>query len=81
MPAQAIVDADEALQLSTDACDIRRSADNLDTLACVHAELGDFETAIEIEEEAYEQEPSPDLAKIISAFRADKTWLDVNEES
>jgi tetratricopeptide (TPR) repeat protein len=76
---QAIVPKDEALELAIAACELHRSDNNLDTLSCVYAEHGNFAAAIAAEEEAYGLSPNPDYLRMIAAFRAGKTWLDVNE--
>ena len=76
--AQQIVSNNEALQLMLKACDIDRSHNYLDTLACVYAESGDFASAIQIEAEAYHLHPSPAYQEMIEAFQNGKTWLDVH---
>jgi tetratricopeptide (TPR) repeat protein len=75
---QLIVSKDEALRFALEACSLHRSDSNLDTLACVHAEHGDFASAIACETEAYNIGPNPYYLKMISAFETGKTWLDVN---
>lgn len=75
---QQLVTSDEALQLMLETCDIDRSHNYLDTLACVYAERGDFTTAIQIEMEAYNLHPSPVYREMIEAFQGGKTWLDVH---
>jgi tetratricopeptide (TPR) repeat protein len=75
---QQIVTKEEALQLALKACEIHRTDNNLDTLACVYAEHKDFESAIRIETEAFQLMPKPDYRVMIDAFRNGKTYLDVH---
>ncbi|BAN49318.1 hypothetical protein [Metapseudomonas resinovorans] len=76
--AQQIITPNQALELSRKACSIFRSADNLDTLACVLAEHGEFEEAIAIETEAYQLDPRTEFKAMIDAFKLGQTWLDIN---
>ncbi|MEG4961811.1 hypothetical protein [Microcoleus sp. K4-B3] len=73
----SIIAKEEALELALKACNIHRVATNLDTLACVYAECGNFKEAVQIETEAFAMNPSPDYQKMIEAFQEGKTWLDV----
>jgi tetratricopeptide (TPR) repeat protein len=75
---QEIVTKEDALQFALKACEIHRTDNNLDTLACVYAEHDDFQSAIEIETEAYNISPQPSYREMIEAFRDGKTWLDVH---
>jgi len=78
---QTFVSGSEAQKASEEACSLSRSHNNLDTLACVYAENGDFDLAIKTEKEAYSLSPHPSYLKMIHAFKAGKTWLDVNENT
>ena len=79
--AQNIVDRDEALQLSTRAVEIHRTGNALDTLACVCAEQGDFESATRYETEAYNMTYNPSYRRMVEAFKSRQTYLDVNPEA
>jgi len=74
---QQIVTKEEALELMLKACDIYRTDNSLDTLACVYAENGDFKSAITIETEAYSMKALPKYKQMIDAFYKGKTWLDL----
>jgi tetratricopeptide (TPR) repeat protein len=76
--AQDFINKDDARRFAEEACSIHRSDQNLDTLACVCAEAGDFQTAIAIEEEAYKLSPLPNYKEMIEAFRNKKTYLDLH---
>ena len=61
----------EALKAANQAVSIRRIPDYLDTLACVHAFLGNFELAAQHEEEALKGEPSSaDFLRRLEQFRS-----------
>ena len=77
---RTIVSKEEALILALEACTLHRTDNNLDTLACVFAEHGDFASAIATEQEAYALNQNPSYLKMIEAFKAGKTWLDINQQ-
>ena len=76
--AQKLISGDQALTFAREAIAISRTYGYLDTLACVLAELGEFEEAIKIEAEAYNINPSPEFEAMINAFRQRQTWLDIH---
>ena len=76
--AQQVITGADALRHATKACTFDRTANVLDTLACVMAECGDFAGAIVIETEAYALNPAPGFQEMIQAFRDGKTWLDLH---
>ncbi len=80
--AQAYIGPADAIRFGTEACTIHRRHTHLDTLACVYAEVGEFEKAMALEQEAItlsagaaEQEG---YARMYQAFREGKTYLDMN---
>ena len=75
---QRMFSGDEAIKLAKKACELHRSDNQLDTLACVLAECGHFDEAVKVETEAYQLNPQPSYLEMISAFRERKTWLDVH---
>jgi tetratricopeptide (TPR) repeat protein len=77
--AQTLILPEEARAFAEEACQIHRSHVHLDTLACVYAEVGDFDSAIRAEEEAYALSPDPSYRAMIDAFRQGKTYLDLRQ--
>lgn len=77
--AQNLISGSQALAFARETIAISRTYGYLDTLACVLAELGEFEEAITIETEAYNMNPSPEFEAMIKAFRQRQTWLDIHE--
>jgi tetratricopeptide (TPR) repeat protein len=65
----------EALTAALKAVSIERDPNYLDTLACVHAVMGDFNEAVKIESEAFESGRSEDFRRRIEDFRHKKTCL------
>jgi tetratricopeptide (TPR) repeat protein len=58
-----------AITSAKQAVRLRRNADNLDTLACVYAFIGDFDSAVTAEREALTQAPAnADYLRRIEAF-------------
>lgn len=68
---------EEAVTYATEACDLVRDDNNLDTLACALAEAGRFEEAAVVEKEAYAMSHNPTYAKRILGFEEGKTYLDM----
>lgn len=75
---QKLITDNQALGFAREAVAIIRSDLHLDTLACVLAQLGEFEEAITLETEAYNMNPDPTYQAMIKAFHNKQTWLDVN---
>lgn len=86
-PDEAIRDADEALRLATQACELTnwRSPFELEAFAAANAEIGDFETAVKWQSEAIRLlyfdewfQRKKDAYARLYLYLADQTYREVN---
>jgi len=78
-PDDKLRDGKRALKLATEACRLTdyKMPHILSTLASAHAELGDFETAIQWSQKAVElgdEEQKDQLAEELESYRRNKPW-------
>ncbi len=80
VPEESLRDPARAIELATQACEISewKQAMIVDTLAAAHAAAGDFEKAVELEEQAVKLlngNENPALIARLELFRAGKAFL------
>ena len=67
---------EKALSFAIKASQQNRAPEILDTLACVYAEYGKFEIAVELEKEAYGKSGDEIYNKMAEVFKQKKTYLE-----
>ena len=71
-------DAEKAVAFAEKSVSIKRLCQNVDTLAAAHAEAGDFNKAVQLEEEAIRMCPNQnkkaDLMEHLNVYRSRKTY-------
>jgi len=77
--AQSLISGKEALEMALAAVKIDRDPNLLDTLACVHAELGDFPMAVFLQKEVVEISSNSDFSAHLNGFLEGKTHLQQQE--
>jgi tetratricopeptide (TPR) repeat protein len=78
-PDPRLRDGKEAVRLATEAVTRYSTANSLDTLACAHAEGGDFDKAVQTAHQAWSRDPANgELLKHYNGFRQKKTWLQLH---
>ena len=75
LQAQKFVSAKEALKCAEFAVQTDRDPNFLDTLAAVHAELGDFDRAVLIQEEVVREKPTDEFKKRLEGYKKRLTYL------
>lgn len=77
-PDEKYRNGEKAVEYAMKSVSARKTAHNLDTLACAYAEKGDFENAALTETEAYERAPNGQLKaefrERIDMFKSGKTY-------
>lgn len=71
----------KAVEYAEKAVSISRTGNNLDTLAAAYAESGNFEKAVQIEQEAISSSPEEKQAafsKCLDAYKSGKTYVQAN---
>lgn len=80
-PKNEYRDGKKAVEYAEKAVSISKSWQYLDTLAAAYAEIGNFEKAVQIEQEAISSSPEKDqemLTKCLEAYKSGKTYAQLN---